>query len=900
MTHDRAAAVRFFEESIEYARGAGDQSLVCSASLLLAQAYSESREFNKSLAAADQAITAARQSGDRRQEAWALDSAGNALYRIGKFTAALGDFQAAASLMKETNDRYGEAVTLKDAGILCKYLRRYEEGFDYLNAALQIFRDQHDNSETLSTLHNIGMGYATLGANRLALEAYEEALKVARENNDRSGACHVLIRIGYLVRDPEMALSYLSEALALAQELKLYDLQVEVLNGMSSALEQSDQLDRAILAQERALAIDRRWNSREAVELNGLGHLYLKRDPASAARYFRAALDSARKESDSPFLASTYYGLGEAHHRLGDLDVAVEYYQHAVDSVDFVRAKLTSTEYKASFSGQNQHIYNGLIEALLERHSRYPGREDDRKAFAALERAKARSLLEAITEARVGMGREVEQDAVRELRLTSPIPDLQQQLLKTEPGSEARQSMRRQLDLAEQEFERLRAEIKLKNPRSPEFSFPKPVSIDEAQKLLDNRTAILAFLVAEDRTTVFIITSTLFQIESLPIPAATVRALVQNYVDLINQGDTQGWQTVSGRLYIDLIAPVREHLPPEVDSLVIVPDDALHCLAFETLISGAGSANAPQDEHQKIRYLLEDFTMSYAPSVTVFARLAVVTGQRTTEHASVAVFADPAFAVGRARDVSQWPASLGRSLYEDEGLQISRLPFSRSEAGAIQQYAGPGSRVYTGEEASEGRIKTDNIGRFQVIHFATHGLISQRMPARSALVLAPGKDEDGFLQIREICRLKLESDLVVLSACETARGKVLAQEGVRGLAQAFLYAGARSVVASLWDVDDERTSLFMESFYRNLAAKKSKVSALRAAKLELLSRSATASPRFWASFILIGEPNGRVSLVNRGWTGIWLPRAAVICLALVALLFVVRRIKRREVERVQP
>jgi CHAT domain-containing protein len=334
-----------------------------------------------------------------------------------------------------------------------------------------------------------------------------------------------------------------------------------------------------------------------------------------------------------------------------------------------------------------------------------------------------------------------------------------------------------------------------------------------------------------------------------------------------------------------------------VDSLVIVPDDALHYLAFETLIQDAGSVADRQASNERTTpaYLLENFTISYSPSATVLAELAVsASAAPMAERASMAVFADPALASVLLAENSAMPASVAQSLYAEEGLQVSRIPFSASEAQAIERYAGPGSKIYTGAEASESRVKADHLNRFRVIHFATHGLISQQKPARSALVLAPGEYEDGFLQVREIYELKLESDLVVLSACQSARGQILAGDGIRGLAQAFLHAGARSVVASLWDVNDAGTALFMDAFYRHLADQKSKAETLRAAKIEMLRQSPTSSPRYWAAFILIGEANDRVPVGRTGLFGGWMWAVAGLSLvALAAMFFVLRKVKRR-------
>lgn len=178
------------------------------------------------------------------------------------------------------------------------------------------------------------------------------------------------------------------------------------------------------------------------------------------------------------------------------------------------------------------------------------------------------------------------------------------------------------------------------------------------------------------------------------------------------------------------------------------------------------------------------------------------------------------------------------------------------------QFAGQSGRVYTGTAASEKRLKSEPLEGYRILHFATHGLISQEIPARSSLVLSIEGDadaEDGLLQAREIYQLKLSSDLVVLSACQTARGQILKGEGIEGLAQAFFYAGARSVVASLWRVTDEPTAEFMRTFYENLGEGKSKAASLRTAKLQLLQADETLAPRHWAAFVLLGEANDSIA-----------------------------------------
>ena len=201
-----------------------------------------------------------------------------------------------------------------------------------------------------------------------------------------------------------------------------------------------------------------------------------------------------------------------------------------------------------------------------------------------------------------------------------------------------------------------------------------------------------------------------------------------------------------------------------------------------------------------------------------------------------------------------------RSLFEREGLAGAPIPHSAREVREVGRFAGERSEIHLGTDAGEHLFKRRVGAGFRVVHLATHALLSERQPSRSALVLAAdAAEEDGFLQAREISALSIPSDLVVLSGCRTARGRILAGEGVQSLARAFFEAGTPSVVATLWEVEDRAAADLMGAFYRQLAAGLPKTDALRAAKLEQI-RGRSPSPRHWAAFVLLGDGIGTVKL----------------------------------------
>jgi CHAT domain-containing protein len=294
--------------------------------------------------------------------------------------------------------------------------------------------------------------------------------------------------------------------------------------------------------------------------------------------------------------------------------------------------------------------------------------------------------------------------------------------------------------------------------------------------------------------------------------------------------------------------------------------------------------------------LVEDYTISYTPSATVLKRLGRDPSAPDRRH-DLAAFADPSVdpTLVAANAPSKDPAGVTRTLYDEDGFSFSPLMFARQEAEDIATYARRGRALFVGEKATEEQTKRLSLDQYKVIHFATHSFVVEQSPARSAIVLRLDRDpvEDGFLQAWEIYEVKLNADLVVLSACQTGRSPFIAGEGVQGLPHAFFAAGARAVLISLWDVNDRWTAQLMQSFYRRLGEGMGKAEALRQAKLSLLESAEGRDPRLWAAFIVTGEADQAVgisgpSFVHRHSRSLLMLGAAVL-MVLVGAYFLRRK-----------
>jgi len=397
-----------------------------------------------------------------------------------------------------------------------------------------------------------------------------------------------------------------------------------------------------------------------------------------------------------------------------------------------------------------------------------------------------------------------------------------------------------------------------------------------AAKLPDDHTVIVEFVRGSRSapTTVFLLTRAGLQAAVLP-PSVELRRRVQRLVGLLEAG--AGADSLAQSLGEELVAPLLPMMSAKTDRLVIVADLDLHGLPFEALPVGG-------------RPLVDRFSISYAPSASVLARL--WGRQRGPAPATLLAFGDPRF---EAEAEAGSAAQVFRAAFDRNG-GLPRLRASAREVRAVARYADQAD-VRLREQASEAGLKRAPLRDYRVIHLATHALVDERSPARTALALAPGQGEDGFVSPSEISKLGLDADLLVLSGCRTARGEVAGGEGVGGLATPAIEAGARAVLASGWLVGDEQSARFMERFYLHLSLGQTLGEALRETKLELMR--AGIPPAVWASFTLLGDPLARIALHVPAREFPW--AAILFALGLLALgAYGVTRMRRRGGEATSP
>ena len=502
---------------------------------------------------------------------------------------------------------------------------------------------------------------------------------------------------------------------------------------------------------------------------------------------------------------------------LGQLTAADQSYARATSLIEGLLVNAPSSRVKSSMIGTMSNIYLGHFRLAWDKS------HDARKAFRIIESARGRALLDSIRLSSHSAPTAAQSNVERE------VSRIQRELLHSRLNSVQTQRVLAQLDAA---YDRLSPVEYARDRKQMSLVGRPPVALPILQRQLSPTEAIIEYVLDVKDSHAIRITSSGVTIHRLPERAAIDR-MVKAYLDAI-QSKKPSTETAQA-LYASLIAPIATG---DKSALIIVPDGSLHLVPFASLVDPSSS------------YLGQTLTLSVAPSATVYSALKAT----PQEPRATKPFLGVAYAAMQSGGATS--STQARTLTSD----MKPLQFAREEIVEAAQKLGSGSVTLTGSLATESELKSQPLREFKVVHIAAHGVGNELEPDRSALILEPGNDiEDGMWQAREIRQSRISAEIVVLSACETGRGRLQGQEGVMNLARAFLTAGAKSVVASLWAVDDRSTATLMGYFYDHLAKGVQVRESLRLAQLDFVrDYGDKAQPYLWAGFEVIGDGTRRI------------------------------------------
>lgn len=869
----------------------------------IAKIHEDLNQQSQALERLHNALQLYRASGGRAGETITLTNIGDADLTLAEKQKAIQYLNQSLLVVRAVGDKGLEATIIFGIAYVYNLLDEKQKAMEYYELALPLFRALGDRNSEAYVLNFVGAFYYHMGEHQKALDFFEQALPLFRAVKDQTAEAYTLMYLGaanYYLGNPVPAMNYQQQALGVFRAAgNRYGEAVALTNASVLHWGQGEK-QKSLEYQQQALQLWRAIGYRdgEASVLNDLGFTATAaNDLPTALNHHQQALSLYQLLGNRTGESNALYGLARVERGRGNLNEARSHVEAALTIIESLRGQITSPELRASYLATWQPVYNFHIDLLMQLHQQQPGQGFDGSALQASERARVRSLLEILTEARVDIRQGVDAALLERERLLQKQLNAKEQarmlLLSRKPTPEQTAGMEKELRAIAAAYQEVQTQIRAKSPHYAALTQPQPLSLKEIQQqVLDENTLLLEYVLGEERSYVWAVTPTSLTSFALPKRTDIEAAARAFYNDLTSSerlfaSNPNTLHQAATNLSQMLLAPVASQLGNK--RLLIVADGALQYVPFGALpvvsrpLSVAeGQTQNGQRTTDNIQPLIVNHELITLPSASTLAVLRREIAGRPAAPKTLALVADPVFSsndtrvknaevkvaekisaanVRRQRDVeAQLTRAVEQTGVKTADLRIPRLPGTRREAAGILEMVPEAERKLVFDfDANRALITSAEFGQYRIIHLATHGLLNSRHPELSGIVLSlvdqQGQPQDGFLRLHEIYNLKLPAELVVLSACQTALGKEVRGEGLVGLTRGFMYAGAPRIVASLWKVDDKATAELMKRFYQAMLGEQRlrPAAALRAAQVEMQKLKAWEDPYYWAAFVLQGE-----------------------------------------------
>ena len=842
----------------------------------------EGGEFEQAVDSLQKSRTICEALGNKMGIAGALNDAGNAYRELGDYAMALRNFQQALDFVREIDDKRRIAAVLNNIGLVEQRQSDYAAALRHYQESLDIEEQSGDMENLAKTILNMGIVVSDQGNYEQALVLYRKSLKIATEAGQQHLVCLVLQNIAVIedfLGNHVQAIENSKESLGMAEKLGDKLTMAAALDGIGSVEAEDGNYVQAELNLERGLEIARSIGSKElvAVGLNDIGSAQRGQGQyRGALQHFEEALkvelelsDRANSTATLNEIALTHIALGEypqateaaersaqqaeqigfrsyrvdalvilakAYRAMGKIEEAHAALAKAISMLEDLRGRVGEGEVvRERFLERQVAPYYAMADLLLDQSHVL-------EAFSFAEQSKARILMEVLESGKVNVTKGMTpEDRVREHEVNARLASVNEMLLREKlrdrPDPKRLAALESALVKARRDQESLQDDLYAAHPRvKTQRGQFQALSLSQCSELIpDAHTALIEFLVSEGRTDIFVLSKP----DSTDSPKLTTHKIDLSQTDLTKTVEQfrqrlarrdPTFEESSVRLYDLLIRPLAAELAGKTH-LIIVPDAILWELPFQSLGSSRN------------RFLIEDYAVSYAPSLKALREMYLLRSRATRQ--GFVAFANPLLSQETAMQIKD----------TFMGSKLQPLPQAETQARMLANMWGPGrSKIYIGPEATEDRLKAE-AGPYHELYIAAHGIANNASPMYSQIVLsqAKGSDDDGVLEAWEVVNMNVDVDLVVLSACDTAGGRVGPGEGMIGLSWAFFIAGCPATVASQWDVDADATTQLMVEFHRAMLAGRSKADALRLAELGLLRGKKYSDPFYWAPFIVVGD-----------------------------------------------
>lgn len=896
-------AVPLLREAIALAVAEHDPMRETKAQVKLGAACISTHDHECARAALERGLLLAHEGGDFETETSALISLGSMYGELGQADEAVRIYERLLETATSRHDVPARVRALNGLAALADRTGRGADGIRYARMALKELDDGARHGVTFapqaffSIPYNLGKGLSEEGEYLEASRYFERARTAAENMKLIAGIWHVLHETGEMDRmqgDLAGAERYYDRALDVARKIESRDPEAMTVRALGQIAEERGDLAAALARYEAALAmfqtagfavevvdtivsmsrvqflLGRRSDAKTSLDraasllpnlnepatmtrlkLESANQELRAGSSAQAAADYAAAFHIADTAGIRTLVPQALLGMAEAAVMRGDIDRALELFARGADTIDAVRANIPSPDQRASFVDATHRTYEEWFDTLLD-SAKGPHIDRREQAFLVLERERSRNLFDALHAAAVVRSREQSAAAVRARRYAAQVSSLQIQLGGAGMSTQQRQSLLERLDDAEHVLDVTASAAAAQNR-----SMPRNAGM--LSRHLSSGEALVEFAQRGDRLVVFLVTRDGFQVLQQRIPDLDARIDLFNAL-LLSPRSEEAVQ-VGLRLSRKLLGDALPVLGDRVHRI-------LFCVAGD--LAGLPFAALPDPQDAGARPLVSRYEIGYVPSLLALAEMRT----RAERAAPFDVLAlAPLADGGRSAAVPSSRAELGP------------LPWSRSEVDRIGALMSGRVRTLTGASATETAFKQSALSDYKVIHLATHALLDPDVPSRSAIVFARSTGgDDGWLQPREIASLDLSGQLVVLSACESAAGRPSHAEGVHSLARAFTYGGAKTVVGTLWRVEDSSSAAFVVEMYRAIAGGESVGGALRTAQLRVAGDHPYRNAQQWAGWIASGDAGFRPPLAAPSSVRWYAIASALMLLAAGALL----------------
>lgn len=901
----KRAAIDKYLTAVPLFKSAGDNYREALTLFSIGIVYAQLNEYRQALPYFNETANLVRSLGDLKLESATETFLGGMRDILGDIGPALDHYNRALKLSRDAGSRLNEASSLNNLGKIYNDLADWQKSREYYGQALPIYREL-GSPRVAVTLNNIGVSYL-LSEPAKALEYFQQSLPLLRAGTDRSGESYTLHHIGnaYLrLGQYQPALEYFAQARAIQQQTGNRAQEAETLDLIGVTYSTLGEPEKALDYHQKSLEIQRTTGNlrREAASLSNLGHVYnLLHQPDKAVAQLDQALTLFRAIGDLSGVAIALQRYASAEQSRGNIANARQRIEESLNLIETVRARSGDQQLRASYFASQEQAYEFYIDLLMQQHSKDPSHGYDGEALHAFERSRARSLLEMLAETTVDIRQGADPILIaREHDLSQRLNSKAQrqiQLLAQKVSTQELDIVKSELSALENEYQQVQVLIRKNSPQYATLTQPQPLALKEIQQQLDRNTLLLEYSLGEERSFVWAVTPTSLRSYQLPARELIDKNARRVYElltarNILKPGETltekQGrlagldsqFADTTRELSQQVLGPIAGELGNK--RLLVVADGALQYIPFAMLpepsvVYGQGSAaksNRQRSTTDKDQPLIVNHEIVSLPSASTLAVQRRNLAGRKPAPKELAVIADPVFSKIDERLKSVSGLSEKRLEPTDEiatriiehvsegglgNLAIRRLRFTRQEADQILAVAPRASNLKAVDfDASRATATAASLGQYRYVHFATHGYLDTERPGLSAIVLSlvnqQGTAQDGFLRAHDIYNLNLPAELVVLSACQTGLGRDIKGEGLVGLTQGFMYAGARRVVVSLWNVNDRATAELMQRFYRGMLREHlTPAAALRRAQVELVQQTQWRSPYYWAAFVLQGD-----------------------------------------------